>query len=305
MSDSYNLTETYSNIIYSKIFCELKSQYISVFLCGGASYANHKSIRDQLKKLIDKPQKYRIPMRVFYPEDLLMDSFYKYTDADLLSYERFLADNSDVIAIICESPGSLVELGAFVNNEYTNAKVIAIIDNKYNKDKSFIMQGPIKYLRKIGKYNYVEYSQKNSNYISDLYNHLESSIKFKSGFIRKNHFKSLDITTIVGMHYYIQLLLFFYKELDSLALANMIKFVLKSNSYNVDDFDVLFKAALKLLFHEQSIIGNNDGTVKKYSLTKNGYIEIKKMVNNCRNTYMCDKIRVDIMYDNYYRTSRS
>lgn len=83
----------------------------------------------------------------------------KTKDADLLSYEQFLASNSHVIVIICESAGSLVELGAFTNNEYTVDKVIAAVDKKLAKHKSFIMLGPIKYLKKRNKLNVIECGQ--------------------------------------------------------------------------------------------------------------------------------------------------
>ena len=47
-----------------------------------------------------------------------------------LVMSNFLANNSHIISIICESAGSLVELGAFTNNEYTVNKVIAAVDKK-------------------------------------------------------------------------------------------------------------------------------------------------------------------------------
>ena len=43
------------------------------------------------------------PLKIFYPEDLLIEILNKTKDADLLSYEQFLASNSHVIVIICES----------------------------------------------------------------------------------------------------------------------------------------------------------------------------------------------------------
>lgn len=53
-------------------------------------------------------------------------------------------NNSHVICIICESAVSLVELEAFTNNNYTVNKVIAAVEKKREKDKSFNMLGPIK-----------------------------------------------------------------------------------------------------------------------------------------------------------------
>lgn len=38
---------------------------------------------------------------------------------DLFTLENFLAENSDLIMIVCESPGSFTELGAFTSNEKT------------------------------------------------------------------------------------------------------------------------------------------------------------------------------------------
>ena len=69
---------------------------------------------------------------------MLIEVLNETKDADLLSYEQFLANNSHMIVIVCESAGSLVELGAFTNNEYTVDKVIASVDKKRTKDKSFI-----------------------------------------------------------------------------------------------------------------------------------------------------------------------
>lgn len=141
--------------IYTDIFYGFKEQYIIVFLCGGASTKTNKYIRDKIRVLLENEKRrysWLLPIKVFYPEDLLIEVLNKTKDADLLSYEQFLANNSHIIAIICESPGSLVELGAFTNNEYTVNKVIAAVEKKKAKYKSFIMLGPIKYLKKKNTY---------------------------------------------------------------------------------------------------------------------------------------------------------
>ena len=64
-----------------------------------------------------------------------MEILNKDKESDLLSLEKFLADNCDIICIICESAGSLVELGAFTNNDATVGKVIAVIEEKRKKIK--------------------------------------------------------------------------------------------------------------------------------------------------------------------------
>ena len=139
--------------IYDEIYCKFREQYIVIFLCGGASTSKHKSLRDRVRVLLENEKKtfWNKPYKIFYPEDLLIEVLNKTKEADLLSYEQFLANNSHMIVIICESAGSLVELGAFTNNEYTVDKVVAAVDKRRVKDKSFIMLGPIKYLRKRSK----------------------------------------------------------------------------------------------------------------------------------------------------------
>ena len=295
-------TQECINTIYNSIYCNFRNQYIVVFLCGGASSKKYKSMRDKLKKQLDTPQKYRVHMRVFYPEDLLMDAYNKSKNADLLSYEQFLADNSDVIVIVCESPGALVELGAFVNNEFTTKKVIALIDKKHSKDQSFIMNGPIKYLNKKGKHNVLPYYPKDEK---TTFSETYDKIIEKTGFSRKALLPNMRLNTIVGMHYFIQLLLYFYKELPSTELSEMIKWLLKNEKINIKDFDLLFQSSIKLLLLEKSIIKSMSNKLSMYSLSESGYSSIVGLINKCTDSYLCDKIRVEIMYADYYKAPRS
>lgn len=130
------------NRIYKDIFLHIEHGNIDLFLCGGASDKKHISNRDQLRRRLESNSK----ISIFYPEDMFMEllSRKKY---DLLTLEGFLADNSDLILIVCESPGSFAELGAFVNNERTLNKVVVLIQTKYKNAKSFIMQGPVRYVQ--------------------------------------------------------------------------------------------------------------------------------------------------------------
>ena len=264
--------------IYTNIFCSFEEQYIIVFLCVGASTKEKKSLRDKIRIMLENEKKrysWLLPIKVFYPEDLLIEVLNKTKDADLLSYEQFLANNSHVIAIICESAGSLVELGAFTNNEYTVNKVIAAVEKKRIKDKSFIMLGPIKYLKRKSKVNVVEYGVDEDKFARDLLKN-----------IREKHMKAISsrkisLCTIVGMHYFIQLLLYCFK------------------------FNILFNAALKLLFQDKQIIKMTDQRYGIYKLTKKGYSSMEKMITRCTSGRVCDKIRIEIMYCNYYKSPHS
>lgn len=287
--------------IYMEIFCGFNRQYIIVFLCGGASSKRKKSLRDRTRVLLEEERKKRwqLPFKVFYPEDLLIEMLNKTKDADLLSYEQFLADNSHIISIICESAGSLVELGAFTNNQYTVNKVIAAIDKKRSKDKSFIMLGPIKYLKKRNKLNVVEYGTDAEEFSQRLAKNIREKYSKEKMDI------AVTLSTIVGMHYFIQLLLYFFKNLNSKDLADLLKYTIKQFNVEITDFNILFNAALKLLFHDEQIIKLPDQRYSIYKLTKKGYNSMEKMVANCTKGYLCDKIRIKIMYNEFYKSSHT
>ena len=125
--------------IYNDVFLYIQHSNIDLFLCGGASNKSYISNRDELRKRLEKDKK----LSIFYPEDMFMEllSRKKY---DLFTLENFLAENSDLIMIVCESPGSFTELGAFTSNEKTRRKLVVLIQKKYKNDKSFIMQGPVR-----------------------------------------------------------------------------------------------------------------------------------------------------------------
>ena len=208
--------------IYRQIYCKFREQYIVVFLCGGTSNRDYKSLRDKVRTLLENEKKtlWYKPLKIFYPEDLLIEILNKTKDADLLSYEQFLASNSHVIVIICESAGSLVELGAFTNNEYTVDKVIAAVDKNLAKHKSFIMLGPIKYLKKRNKLNVIEYGQDELDFTKRLSRDIREKNKLSS-----NKNSMIELTTIVGMHSFIQLLLYFFKTLNSQELVEIIGYI--------------------------------------------------------------------------------
>lgn len=118
--------------IHDEVFVKINQYYVDVFLCGGAG-KSEEFLRDRIR---DKLKVYK-NLRIMYPEDLFVEQINKNKDYDLLSLERFLANNCEVICVICESPGSLVELGAFVNNSETFDKVVAVVEEKRKRKKFY------------------------------------------------------------------------------------------------------------------------------------------------------------------------
>jgi hypothetical protein len=67
---------------------------------------------------------------------------------DLLSLENMLAQSAHAVAILLDGPGTFAELGAFANHDLLKDKLILIVDPRYQRSKSFINLGPVRYLRK-------------------------------------------------------------------------------------------------------------------------------------------------------------
>lgn len=288
--------------IYDEIYCKFREQYIVIFLCGGASTSKHKSLRDRVRVLLENERKtiWNKPYKIFYPEDLLIEVLNKTKEADLLSYEQFLANNSHMIVIICESAGSLVELGAFTNNDYTVDKVVAAVDKRRVKDKSFIMLGPIKYLKKRSKLNVVEYGQDDVEFAKSLSKDIREKYR-----VSGNKSSMIELTTIVGMHYFIQLILYYFKSLNSKELVQIIECISKKEGIVYDDFKVLFNAALKLLFQDKKIVKMTGNQYSSYKLTETGFFTMKSMITDCTRAGLCDKIRVELMHNEFYKSPYS
>lgn len=122
----------------------------TIFLCGAD--INQK---DKIRHQIAQALKWGFWFDIIYPEDIFDELLYSSKTKDLLSLEGLLADSVDAVVIIPESPGSFAELGAFANDEKLRKKLICVVDKKYQKDKSFINQGPLKLVKKENSFGLV------------------------------------------------------------------------------------------------------------------------------------------------------
>ena len=148
--------------------------------------------------------------------------------------------------IVCESPGSFTELGAFVNNSETLEKVVVLLQTKYKNAKSFIRQGPVEYVRMNNKDNVIYFN----NNIGELVEKIEKYLKKKFGYRYKTkELKLKDLNLISGQYYFIITLLYFYQELDVKSLVAILKH-LYEKKYNITEFDIIYSSAVKRLFKE-------------------------------------------------------
>lgn len=297
-----NRSDTLSDIILSStiqtsllnmhdnVYKKINQNYVDIFLCGGASN-NNNYVRDDVKKHLEKNSN----LRILYPEDLFIEMLYKDKQADLLSLEKFLADNCDIICIICESPGSLVELGAFTNHNTLN-KVVAVIEKKRQKDKSFIMLGPIKLIKKNHTENIVFYSKDD---LVDLTYKLKKLFKNPKNNLTMN---KRPINSIIGLYYFIPIILYFFRSLETANLISYLKFLFKKQTYSISEFNTLFRSSIKLLYKDKFIQKNSINSITVYELTEQGYRNVFNVLNATHlknNSKLYDSIRFGIMDDKY------
>lgn len=282
--------------IYNKIFCNIQHGNIDLFLCGAASTKEKTSYRDIIRsKLEDNTN-----LSILYPEDMFMEMLNR-KKYDLLTLEKFLANNSDVILIVCESPGSFTELGAFVNNSETLEKVVVLLQTKYKNAKSFIRQGPVEYVRMKNKNNIIYFNNNIDEAVEKIKKYLRNRFWYL-GYKRKEP-KLKDLNLISGQYYFIILLLYFYQELNVKNLVTVLKNLYKKK-YDIEEFDIIYSSAIKRLFKEGLIKKeDSNGKVIKYKLTEKGYGFANLLLSYVsleNRTRAIDKIRLKIMYSQYY-----
>lgn len=282
--------------IYNKIFCNIQHGNIDLFLCGAASTKENMSYRDIIRGKLE----YNTDLSILYPEDMFMEMLNR-KKHDLLTLEKFLANNSDVILIVCESPGSFTELGAFVNNKETLEKVVVLLQTKYKNAKSFIRQGPVEYVRKTNKNNVIYFN----NNIDEAVKKIEKYLRNRFGYWgnKRKEPKLKDLNLISGQYYFIILLLYFYQKLNVKTLVAILK-DLYEMKYDMADFNIIYSSAVKRLFKE-GLIKKEDSTeiLNQYKLTEKGYDFANLLLSYVsleNRTKTIDKIRLQILYGQYY-----
>lgn len=285
--------------IYEEIFLNIQHSNIDLFLCGGASNKSYVSNRDQLRKRLEKNNK----LSIFYPEDMFMEllSRKKY---DLFTLENFLAENSDIIMIVCESPGAFTELGAFTSNDKILDKLVVLIQKKFKNDKSFIMQGPVRYIESQHKSNVIYFNNDMDDMEKEIEGYLDSKYWFYGNkkYARRYGYYTKGIDLISGQFYFILLLLYFFNRIEIKKMNEAIKEIYYERKFESSRFEVIYTAALKRLYKEGMLVKEIEKGLYFYKLTQKGYYSVKNllkdvMINN-RNR-MINGIRLNIITAQY------
>jgi len=123
--------------VYTSDPIYLRKDALVIFTCGAAT--SETSVRDNF---INYTKKYFKHGSFFKAEDAF-PVLVKARKSDLLTIEHKLADYSDCVLIINESPGTLAELGAFATNEKVVKKLLVVNPKEHIESPSFINLGPI------------------------------------------------------------------------------------------------------------------------------------------------------------------
>ena len=284
------------NEIYNEVFCNIQHGNIDLFLCGAASTKEKISYRYIIRSKLEDNSN----LSILYPEDMFMEMLNR-KKYDLLTLEKFLANNSDIILIVCESPGSFTELGAFVNNSDTLEKVVILLQTKYKNTKSFIRLGPVEHVRMKNKNSIIYFNHNIDEAIDKIKKYLKNRFRYL-GYKRKES-KIKDLNLISGQYYFIILLLYFYQELSVKMSVDNLKKLYKMK-YNIEEFDIIYSSAIKRLFKE-GLIKKEEPSEKviQYKLTDKGYDFASLLLSYVsleNRTRAIDKIRLKIMYSQYY-----
>lgn len=274
--------------IYDDIFCKTFSQSFFIFLCGGAA---QEHIRNKIRSQLELNG-----LQILYPEDLFMDMLNRNKKADLLEYENLLADNSDAVCIICESMGSAVELGVFVQNETLQQKLVVCINQKYARDKSFVMMGPVKHLQKKNKSSVIIYKDKEPEKLAD---NLMAIFRHSSKLSIKGN-KTQSFNNLSAYIAFIPMVVYFFKFLNRKELHKTLKELLMEQNKLPSKYNELFNASIKYLIKSGNIVSKYDSSKADdvLSLSQKGYSDINQLLQlswGTDKTILRDRIRCGIL----------
>jgi hypothetical protein len=240
---------------------ELLKEEFNLFLIGKA-LNDPGSMRAKLYKGIEKSEKNK-RVRIYMPEFMFEELLF-IPNYNLLDLENILADSVDAIVMCIESAGSFTELGAFVNHSKLNSKLIIILDKKYEKHKSFINLGPIKYLKTHtnSKVITTDYEQPISDSVMKELSKALLNIK------KENTVKNYSLTNPIFAERFLLAILYTHGEISRRILIEIIKQI---NNKNKEEIIAILDASLATLLHHKEVKFDSD----YYSLSNKGIFRLE------------------------------
>lgn len=277
--------EEISKAINDDIFAKIGSRSLTVFLVGSGQ-ESPKSIRDPIRRELTGRRYYNW-LDVYYPEELFEELTRSSVHFDLLSLENLLAESVHSVVIILESPGSIAELGAFANHSELRDRLVVVVDKKYQNAKSFIILGPVRYLKKNTK-SIVIFHNLRKPKIVELGRHIRSAVRKISKGIKVD----TSVTNPIVAQNFLLATIFVMDPVQKEVLNNMVEAVgVRSHKKVI----TIVASSLNILMHRKEVILKD----MKYRLTKEGLERLRQIVKmEPEGRYIqesLDKIRVNIL----------
>jgi hypothetical protein len=267
------------------IFKNFRRRGLTVFLVGAGQEAK-KSMRESVRAELSEKRYYNW-FDIYYPEELFEELILSQPQMDLLSLENLLAKSVHAVVIILESSGAIAELGAFANHPDLCNRLIVIVDEKYKKKKSFIMLGPVRFLKQKTKSVVIFHNLKNP-VIKNLSSHIQQAVRQISEGVKLD----TSVANPIAAQHFLLAALFAMESLEKDIFIKMIQAVKKENKA---DSNIIATSALNILLREKEI-ALSEG---RYHLTQSGLERLKRIIKleaTGRNISQCfDKLRVEIL----------
>jgi hypothetical protein len=199
---------------------------ISIFLCGGSGKEEEKFRRKVGEKISSKLSNYKYS--VYYPEDMFIELILGYQKQDLLTLENLLADSASAVVILLQSPGTFTELGAFTNYKKLSNKLIVIIDPRFERRRSFINLGPIRFLKDKTKSKVLFMPMDNSNF-----NKLIEQITDTARDMAKHSLPIRDLTNPIFAYKFYLALIYIFEPIPKYAIFAILKLLATNEEKNI------------------------------------------------------------------------
>lgn len=116
-----------------------------VFLCGGP-LSNGTRTFSSIRDFIDRKADDTLPNNTIVLAERASQKFDSGLFTDLIELETYIASIARVILLVCESAGSIAELGAFSQVPEISEKLQVIVHSDHYLSNSFIRDGPLRFL---------------------------------------------------------------------------------------------------------------------------------------------------------------
>ena len=210
---------------------------------------------------------------------------------DILTFEEVLAEISEYIIIVTESPGTFCELGAFALHDSFVDKVIVINEDNPDYKSSFISLGPIKKIENNNEKNVILYNSK-----ATLKNSLELDDRIKEIATKAVRFTpNLDSNEInlKNLMYELLNLTELFEPITPYELQSLYEQIRKITHYTIINKDkhklYSFKRVINLMIEMKIICNKNGfcGVNKDITCINTMFTMNRKKFNTFRTNYLC------------------